>query len=71
MPLTRSCFIRLLNDAHNEVNARLGKRTYTIEEHNHLFAPRAEVPNVYPLEIFLVVLLVILLLRLRCNAVRP
>ena len=29
----RAGLVRLLNDAHNEVNARTGKRVYTLKEH--------------------------------------
>ena len=41
MPQTRSSLVALLNDAHNEVNIRLGKRTYTLREHICMFSPSA------------------------------
>lgn len=34
---TRVSLVALLNDAHNEVNARNGKRVYTLEEHYHVY----------------------------------
>jgi len=34
----RSALVEMLNDAHNEVNARLGKRIYTLEEHYAVYA---------------------------------
>tara|TARA_B110000046_G_scaffold141397_1_gene148090 strand:+ start:2615 stop:3061 length:447 start_codon:yes stop_codon:yes gene_type:complete len=37
---TRSALVALLNDAHNEVNARLGKRVYTLEEHRRVYTLR-------------------------------
>ena len=62
MPRTRSQFIALLNDAHNEVHARLGKRTYTLEEHMNAFAPDSQS---YHVGIFLVILMAITLLLFR------
>ena len=35
---TRSSIVKLLNDAHNEVNARTGKRLYTLEEHYQVYS---------------------------------
>jgi hypothetical protein len=35
---TRSSVVKLLNDAHNEVNARTGKRVYTLEEHYRVYS---------------------------------
>lgn len=34
----RSSIVKLLNDAHNEVNARTGKRVYTLEEHYKVYS---------------------------------
>lgn len=34
----RSSIVKLLNDAHNEVNARTGKRVYTLEEHYQVYS---------------------------------
>lgn len=62
MPRTRSEFIALLNDAHNEVNARLGKRTYTLDEHMNAFAPYS---HQYHMGIFLLILMAITLLCIR------
>mgnify|MGYP006131651519 CR=1 FL=1 len=35
---TRSSIVKLLNDAHNEVNARTGKRMYTLDEHYKVYS---------------------------------
>lgn len=35
---TRSSIVRLLNDAHNEVNARTGKKIYTLNEHYEVYS---------------------------------
>jgi chorismate-pyruvate lyase len=35
---TRSSIVKLLNDAHNEVNARTGKRVYTLQEHYKVYS---------------------------------
>jgi hypothetical protein len=35
---TRSSIVKLLNDAHNEVNARTGKRVYTLDEHYQVYS---------------------------------
>ena len=35
---TRLSIVKLLNDAHNEVNARRGKRVYTLEEHYRVYS---------------------------------
>lgn len=37
---TRSSIVKLLNDAHNEVNARTGKRVYTLREHYQVYSFR-------------------------------
>ena len=34
----RAAVVRLLNDAHNEVNARLGKRVWTLREHYEVYS---------------------------------
>ena len=36
---TRKSFVKLLNDAHNEVNVRTGKRTFTLQEHYEVYRP--------------------------------
>jgi hypothetical protein len=41
---TKESVVKLLNDAHNEVNVRLGKRVYTLEEHYDVYALKA-IPN--------------------------
>lgn len=64
MPRTRSALVSLLNDAHNEVNVRLGKRTYTLEEHTRLFANPVD-PVEQHLGIFFIILLAITLIL--CN----
>lgn len=47
---TRASFVEFMNDAHNEVNARLGKRVYTLEEHYRVYrTPKAFVLPVKPL----------------------
>tara|TARA_B110001450_G_C17506215_1_gene434476 strand:- start:176 stop:502 length:327 start_codon:yes stop_codon:yes gene_type:complete len=35
---TRASVVKLLNDAHNEVNARTGKRVYTLDEHYQVYS---------------------------------
>ena len=35
---TRDALVRLLHDAHNEVNARTGKRLWTLAEHRRAYA---------------------------------
>jgi hypothetical protein len=35
---TRDALVALLNDAHNEVNARTGKRVWTLAEHRRAYA---------------------------------
>lgn len=43
---TRAELVALLNDAHNEVNARLGRRVYTLDEHYRVY--RTPTPVVIP-----------------------
>jgi len=38
---TKDSVVKLLNDAHNEVNVRLGKRVYTLEEHYDVYSLEA------------------------------
>lgn len=45
---TRAALVALLNDAHNEVNARLGKRVYTLEEHLRVYTLRRRRPTTPP-----------------------
>ena len=35
---SRAALVRLLNDAHNEVNLRLGKRAWTLDEHYQAYS---------------------------------
>lgn len=35
----RASLVAMLNDAHNEVNLRTGKRAYTLDEHYRVYAP--------------------------------
>ena len=35
---TRGSIVSLLNDAHNEVNARVGKRVYSLKEHYEVYS---------------------------------
>ena len=58
MPRRRDALVALLNDAHNEVNVRLGKRTYTLEEHTRLFAARPPPPPPLPPAVFLLVVVI-------------
>ena len=39
----REALVRFLNDCHNDVNRRLGKRTYTLREHYDVYFPPARV----------------------------
>lgn len=36
---SRNAMVIFMNDAHNEVNVRLGKRTYSLEEHYQVYRP--------------------------------
>lgn len=36
---SRDTLVRFLHDAHNEVNLRLGKRVWTLEEHYRAYRP--------------------------------
>ena len=36
---SRESLVKFMNDAHNEVNVRLGKRIYTLEEHYRVYRP--------------------------------
>lgn len=40
---TREAVVRLLNDAHNDVNARTGKRVFTLREHYEVYSREAAV----------------------------
>lgn len=35
---TRLSIVKLLNDAHNEVNARTGKKIMSLTEHNNIYS---------------------------------
>jgi hypothetical protein len=39
---SRASLVAFLNDAHNEVNARLGKRVWTLDEHYRAYRPAAK-----------------------------
>ena len=62
---TRRAFVAFLNDAHNAVNARLGKRTYTVEEHYRVYATRRPAPVRSALAVLLVVSLVVYMCHLK------
>jgi hypothetical protein len=42
---TQGSIVKLLNDAHNEVNARCGKRVYSIDEHYAVYSMTARRGN--------------------------
>ena len=66
---TREDLVALLNDAHNEVNARNGKRVYTLEEHYRMY----QVQNTSPIGGVLLVGLVcgLTIVALRVAKQRP
>lgn len=67
---TRSSIVKLLNDAHNEVNARTGKRIYTLEEHYRVysFKPRHTTNTLLrDISVVVVVAIVVARLTLRTN----
>lgn len=37
---SRADLVAFLNDVHNDVNRRLGKREFTLEEHYRAYSPR-------------------------------
>lgn len=41
---SREALVRFLNDAHNDVNRRLGKRVFTLEEHYRVFSRENNAP---------------------------
>ena len=45
---SRSSVVRLLNDAHNEVNLRLGKRVWTLNEHYQAYSTQRHSPMAPP-----------------------
>ena len=42
---TRDTIVRLLHDAHNSVNVRLGKRAWTFEQHVRAYSRPGDVPH--------------------------
>ena len=61
---TRAGIVALLNDAHNEVNARTGKRIFSIEEHYRMYSLRSDVGRQRTMETVIVVVIGIVLWRL-------
>jgi len=62
---TRSSIVKLLNDAHNEVNARTGKMVYTLKEHYQVYSFRKQRHNNTHLRnIVIVVLIAIVITRI-------
>lgn len=66
---TRSSIVKLLNDAHNEVNARTGKRVYTLEEHYQVYSfKKRHQSNTLLRDIVIVVVLAIVVARITRRA---
>ena len=42
---SRENMVKFMNDIHNVVNVRLGKRVFTLEEHYRVYRPRQEAPS--------------------------
>jgi hypothetical protein len=62
---TRSSIVKFLNDAHNEVNARTGKRVYTLEEHYRVYSfDKQHRNNTLLRDILIVVVLAIVVARI-------
>ena len=61
---TRASIVSLLNDAHNEVNARTGKRIYTLEEHYEVYSFRPKHRNTLARDIAILVVIGIVVARL-------
>lgn len=65
----RSSIVKLLNDAHNEVNARTGKRVYTLEEHYKVYSfERKHRYNTLLRDIVIVVVIAIVVSRITRRA---
>lgn len=63
---TREDLVQFLNDAHNSVNARLGKPTFSVQDHYALYAPkRRHTPTMSVAELMLIVAIVTVILRSR------
>lgn len=58
IPDRRHELVALLNDAHNDVNARSGKRVFTLEEHYKLYR-RPEDVKLHNTTIFIIAILLI------------
>lgn len=66
---THSSIVKLLNDAHNEVNARTGKRVYTLEEHYQVYSfGRQHRNNTLLRDIVIVVVIAIVVARITRRA---
>ena len=48
----RGSLVAFMNDAHNDVNERLGKKTFTLEEHMEVYSLK---PTIDPLRVTLLV----------------
>mgnify|MGYP006079545843 CR=1 FL=1 len=61
---TRTTIIKLLNDAHNEVNARTGKRVYSLKEHYQIYSfKRRRGPNIRSRDVVIAVIVAIVVVR--------
>lgn len=66
---TRASIVKLLNDAHNEVNARTGKRLYTLEEHYQVYSFRKQRhDNTLLRDIVIVIVIAIVIARITRRA---
>lgn len=57
---TRDELVQFLNDAHNSVNVRLGKPSYSIQEHYSMYAPKRKRASAMtsPEFLFIIIILV-------------
>ena len=60
---SRASLVAFLNDAHNEVNMRLGKRVWTLDEHNRAYSARRGGVRYTPLVIAAGFFLMVIVLR--------
>ena len=66
---TRASIVKFLNDAHNEVNARTGKRLYTLEEHYQVYSFRKQRHgNTLLRDIVIVIIIAIVIARITRRA---
>ena len=62
--MTREDLVEFLNDMHNSVNVRLGKRAFTLEEHYRAYRPkRRRIPSSTVSETLMILLLAAVILR--------